>query len=214
MILYAVLAICYVCIKSYVPCSLTSMSLQGGQACNAKYSECFPGLTCYSRQGIMTSKYFYHKWNCIIHNSPHRVQVDTPSLIIHYSPHLVPASQSLHLVPASHSLQLVPASHSLQLVPASHSLHLVPASHWLLILCTTLYSNYLCISLGCGGYADNAVGAVSCCGHGESISKVCLAHRIISAMSRGKYAPPTASSLPWVVVSMPRPPYHLCHESW
>ena len=36
--------------------------------------------------------------------------------------------------------------------------------------------------LGAGGYCDNAVGAVSSTGHGESITKVCLAHRIIMQM--------------------------------
>jgi beta-aspartyl-peptidase (threonine type) len=39
--------------------------------------------------------------------------------------------------------------------------------------------------VGAGGYADNAVGAVSCTGHGESISKVCLAHRIITNIRYG-----------------------------
>ncbi|KAH3854100.1 hypothetical protein DPMN_096639 [Dreissena polymorpha] len=40
--------------------------------------------------------------------------------------------------------------------------------------------------IGAGGYADNDVGAVSCTGHGESISKVVLAHQIVSDMRNGK----------------------------
>ncbi|XP_034041413.1 isoaspartyl peptidase/L-asparaginase [Thalassophryne amazonica] len=40
--------------------------------------------------------------------------------------------------------------------------------------------------IGCGGYADNFRGAVSCTGHGESILKVTLASRILSHMDRGK----------------------------
>jgi len=39
--------------------------------------------------------------------------------------------------------------------------------------------------IGSGGYADNETGAVSCTGHGESISKVCLAHRIITNIRNG-----------------------------
>lgn len=38
---------------------------------------------------------------------------------------------------------------------------------------------------GCGGYADNASGAVSCTGHGESILKVTLARLILSHMEQG-----------------------------
>lgn len=40
--------------------------------------------------------------------------------------------------------------------------------------------------VGCGGYADNLSGAVSCTGHGESILKVTLARLILSHMERGK----------------------------
>ncbi|KAJ0066771.1 hypothetical protein NL108_002374, partial [Boleophthalmus pectinirostris] len=40
--------------------------------------------------------------------------------------------------------------------------------------------------IGCGGYADNFSGAVSCTGHGESILKVTLARLIISHMEQGK----------------------------
>ncbi|XP_052271727.1 isoaspartyl peptidase/L-asparaginase-like, partial [Dreissena polymorpha] len=40
--------------------------------------------------------------------------------------------------------------------------------------------------IGAGGYADNDVGTVSCTGHGESISKVVLAHLIVSDMRNGK----------------------------
>eukprot|EP00941_MAST-03F_sp_MAST-3F-sp1_P001490 g1490.t1 len=36
--------------------------------------------------------------------------------------------------------------------------------------------------IGCGGYACDTVGAVSCTGHGESLMKTCLAHRILSEM--------------------------------
>ncbi|XP_052766164.1 isoaspartyl peptidase/L-asparaginase-like [Mya arenaria] len=39
--------------------------------------------------------------------------------------------------------------------------------------------------IGLGGYADNDVGGISCTGHGESISKVVLAHQIITAMRTG-----------------------------
>lgn len=42
--------------------------------------------------------------------------------------------------------------------------------------------------IGCGGYADNSRGAVSCTGHGESILKVTLARLIISFMEQGKSA--------------------------
>ena len=39
--------------------------------------------------------------------------------------------------------------------------------------------------VGCGGYADNETGAVSTTGHGESITKVCLATRTISNLEHG-----------------------------
>ncbi|KAM9365634.1 isoaspartyl peptidase/L-asparaginase [Pholidichthys leucotaenia] len=39
---------------------------------------------------------------------------------------------------------------------------------------------------GCGGYADNHTGAVSCTGHGESILKVTLARLILSHIEQGK----------------------------
>ncbi|XP_064641361.1 isoaspartyl peptidase/L-asparaginase-like [Lineus longissimus] len=39
--------------------------------------------------------------------------------------------------------------------------------------------------IGCGGYCDNGIGAVSTTGHGESISKVCLARHITGKMSEG-----------------------------
>uniref|UniRef100_A0A674P3D9 Isoaspartyl peptidase/L-asparaginase n=1 Tax=Takifugu rubripes TaxID=31033 RepID=A0A674P3D9_TAKRU len=39
--------------------------------------------------------------------------------------------------------------------------------------------------IGCGGYADNSSGAVSCTGHGESILKVTLARLILSHMEQG-----------------------------
>lgn len=41
---------------------------------------------------------------------------------------------------------------------------------------------------GCGGYADNSIGAVSCTGHGESILKVTLARLILSHVEQGKVA--------------------------
>jgi len=47
--------------------------------------------------------------------------------------------------------------------------------------------------VGCGGYADNHSGAVSTTGHGESITKVCLAHKIISRLEDGE-SPRDASS--------------------
>eukprot|EP00501_MAST-03F_sp_TOSAG23-6_P001631 GSMAST32.ASY1.ANO1.1698.1 assembled CDS len=37
--------------------------------------------------------------------------------------------------------------------------------------------------VGCGGYAQDGAGAVSTTGHGESIIKVVLAHRIIESLS-------------------------------
>ncbi|XP_004556028.1 isoaspartyl peptidase/L-asparaginase [Maylandia zebra] len=40
--------------------------------------------------------------------------------------------------------------------------------------------------IGCGGYADNLSGAVSCTGHGESILKVTLARLILSKIEQGK----------------------------
>ncbi|XP_068942210.1 isoaspartyl peptidase/L-asparaginase-like [Petaurus breviceps papuanus] len=40
--------------------------------------------------------------------------------------------------------------------------------------------------VGCGGYADNEVGAVSTTGHGESIIKVNLARLVIFHMQQGK----------------------------
>ncbi|XP_029031243.1 isoaspartyl peptidase/L-asparaginase [Betta splendens] len=39
--------------------------------------------------------------------------------------------------------------------------------------------------VGCGGFADNCIGAVSCTGHGESILKVTLARLILSHIERG-----------------------------
>ncbi|XP_072247238.1 isoaspartyl peptidase/L-asparaginase [Leuresthes tenuis] len=40
--------------------------------------------------------------------------------------------------------------------------------------------------IGCGGYADNLSGAVSCTGHGESILKVTLARLILLHVEQGK----------------------------
>ncbi|XP_047458097.1 isoaspartyl peptidase/L-asparaginase [Mugil cephalus] len=40
--------------------------------------------------------------------------------------------------------------------------------------------------IGCGGFADNTSGAVSCTGHGESILKVTLARLILSHIEQGK----------------------------
>ncbi|KAM9847640.1 isoaspartyl peptidase/L-asparaginase isoform 2-T2 [Aulostomus maculatus] len=42
--------------------------------------------------------------------------------------------------------------------------------------------------IGCGGYADNQVGAVSTTGHGESILKVTLARLILFHMEQGQSA--------------------------
>jgi len=39
--------------------------------------------------------------------------------------------------------------------------------------------------IGGGMYADDSIGGVSCTGHGEAISKVCLAYRILQSMSSG-----------------------------
>jgi len=41
---------------------------------------------------------------------------------------------------------------------------------------------------GAGGYADNQVGSVSTTGHGESITKVCLAHTAINFLESGETA--------------------------
>lgn len=41
---------------------------------------------------------------------------------------------------------------------------------------------------GCGGYADDNIGAVSTTGHGESIMRFCLAHAILTLMEQGKSA--------------------------
>ncbi|KAF2360014.1 Peptidase T2 asparaginase 2 [Trinorchestia longiramus] len=38
---------------------------------------------------------------------------------------------------------------------------------------------------GCGGYADDDTGGVSTTGHGESIIKACLAHRIVCSLRAG-----------------------------
>uniref|UniRef100_A0ACB8GEI8 Isoaspartyl peptidase/L-asparaginase n=2 Tax=Sphaerodactylus townsendi TaxID=933632 RepID=A0ACB8GEI8_9SAUR len=40
--------------------------------------------------------------------------------------------------------------------------------------------------IGCGGYADNNVGATSTTGHGESIMKVVLARLVLYHMEQGK----------------------------
>ncbi|TSK22715.1 Isoaspartyl peptidase/L-asparaginase [Bagarius yarrelli] len=48
--------------------------------------------------------------------------------------------------------------------------------------------------VGCGGYADNNIGAVSPTGHGESIMKVTLARLILFHMEQGK-SPEEASDL-------------------
>ncbi|XP_067465495.1 isoaspartyl peptidase/L-asparaginase [Thunnus thynnus] len=42
--------------------------------------------------------------------------------------------------------------------------------------------------IGCGGYADNQVGAVSTTGHGEAIMKVTLARHILFLMEQGQSA--------------------------
>lgn len=41
--------------------------------------------------------------------------------------------------------------------------------------------------LGCGGYADDCVGAVSTTGHGETIMRYNLAQRILSDINNGKW---------------------------
>ncbi|KAF5287709.1 hypothetical protein FQA39_LY15809 [Lamprigera yunnana] len=42
--------------------------------------------------------------------------------------------------------------------------------------------------IGCGTYADDNIGAVSTTGHGETITKFCLAHAILKEMEKGKNA--------------------------
>jgi isoaspartyl peptidase/L-asparaginase-like protein (Ntn-hydrolase superfamily) len=39
---------------------------------------------------------------------------------------------------------------------------------------------------GCGGFADDNIGAVSTTGHGESIMRFCLARTILTLMEQGK----------------------------
>ena len=41
------------------------------------------------------------------------------------------------------------------------------------------------INLGSGGYCDNNIGAVSSTGHGEAISKVCLARHVTGLLDQG-----------------------------
>jgi hypothetical protein len=59
---------------------------------------------------------------------------------------------------------------------------------------TKFHKNWICHSEllifsitipGCGGYADDNVGAVSTTGHGESIMKFCLAHTILTFLEQG-----------------------------
>ena len=38
---------------------------------------------------------------------------------------------------------------------------------------------------GSGGYCDNNIGAVSSTGHGEAISKVCLARHVTGLLDQG-----------------------------
>lgn len=52
-------------------------------------------------------------------------------------------------------------------------------------VCIVVISVCLPCKPGCGGYADNSSGAVSCTGHGESILKVTLARLILSHMEQG-----------------------------
>ena len=40
--------------------------------------------------------------------------------------------------------------------------------------------------LGSGGYCDNNIGAVSSTGHGEAISKVCLARHVTGLIEQGR----------------------------
>ena len=40
--------------------------------------------------------------------------------------------------------------------------------------------------LGSGGYCDNNIGAVSSTGHGEAISKVCLARHVTGLLEQGR----------------------------
>jgi hypothetical protein len=46
--------------------------------------------------------------------------------------------------------------------------------------------NIHCTIAGCGGYADDNIGAISTTGHGESIMKFCLAHYILVLMEQGR----------------------------
>lgn len=58
---------------------------------------------------------------------------------------------------------------------------------------------------GCGGYADNSSGAVSCTGHGESILKVTLARLILSHVEQGKVAAdPTWSKMRFFTKFLPK----------
>jgi hypothetical protein len=53
------------------------------------------------------------------------------------------------------------------------------------VFCSSLLIFRVTIA-GCGGYADDNVGAVSTTGHGESIMKYCLAHNILLFMEQGR----------------------------
>lgn len=44
------------------------------------------------------------------------------------------------------------------------------------------------LSAGSGGWAENGVAAISTTGHGESILRVCLAHRVASSVQQGASA--------------------------
>ncbi|KAA0201463.1 hypothetical protein HAZT_HAZT007458 [Hyalella azteca] len=49
-----------------------------------------------------------------------------------------------------------------------------------------LYQHPMPTQVGCGGYADDAAGAVSTTGHGESLMKACLAHRVTQSLRHGE----------------------------
>jgi L-asparaginase / beta-aspartyl-peptidase len=48
--------------------------------------------------------------------------------------------------------------------------------------------------VGCGAYADDAAGAVSSTGHGESIMRVCLAHAVCARLGAGSDAQAAAEA--------------------
>lgn len=54
--------------------------------------------------------------------------------------------------------------------------------------------------LGCGGYCDEAVGAVASTGHGESIAKACLASTVFNHMKQGEHTIHTQKTIIIIII--------------